>query len=753
VPILDLLVWVLCLIVLALVIHHLRRLRSQSAQSAQPSRALKDARVFTDDVFETAPIGYLEIDRDCIVRRANQQFAKLVGRTRLEFIGKHCEELAPPGCREKYTEQIVNRMSAKAAGSPYQRDYQRPDGSQVVVEIHEELLTGKSGQVTGMRLAAVDVTQRKQSDEHAFQIATELRALFRALPDFFLRLDRDGKVQDAKGGEQSDPFLEAEKFLGRHLKEVLPPESVDHFLQAQQHVQRTKSVGIVEFSVALPSAPQTYEMRLLELDWNWIAIVRNITARKTGETKLKEYAQELERKNEEMENALITAREAMQLKSRFLATMSHEIRTPMNGVLGMTDLLLGTTLHSEQQEYAETIKRSATSLLSLINDILDLSRIEAGKLSVRPVPFSLRTVIDETVSLFALQARAKGLEFRSEIAPNVPATVVSDPERLGQVLNNLLGNAIKFTDAGRIGLTAALEDESADSSRVRFTVHDTGIGIAQEDQTRIFERFTQADTSNSRKYGGTGLGLAISKELVELLGGDIGVESEPDHGSRFWFTVALGKASQGGEASIPAPAPTAASPVKAPAGGAKPRIKVTIPAPAPQSAAVSSPKTPVTAQPAAPKRDGLANLTAAVLGHSQRVLLAEDNEINQRITMRLLEKLGLAVDAVKNGREAVDAASKKSYGLILMDCQMPEMDGFEATAVIRNRERNQRHTPICALTANAMAGDRERCLAAGMDDYIAKPVSLEKLEEAIDHWLRRAADPAANPAPDPAARS
>jgi len=749
VPILDLLVWVLCLIVLALVIHHLRRLRSQPAQ---PAPAFTDARVFTDDVFETAPIGYLEIDRDCIVRRANQQFAKLVGRARLEFIGKHCEELAPPGQREKYTEQIVKRMSGKGAESPYQRDYQRPDGSNVVVEIHEELLTGKSGQITGMRMAAVDVTQRKQSDEHAFQIATELHALFRALPDFFLRLDRDGKVQDAKGGEKSDPFLEAEKFLGRHLKEVLPPEAVDQFAQAQEHVKRTKSVGMVEFSIVMPSSPQTYEMRLLELDWNWMAIVRNITARKTGETKLKEYAQELERKNEEMESALMTAREAMQLKSRFLATMSHEIRTPMNGVLGMTDLLLGTALQSEQQEYAETIKRSATSLLSLINDILDLSRIEAGKLSVRPVSFSLKTVIDETVSLFALQARAKGLEFRLEIAPNVPATVVSDPERLGQVLNNLLGNAIKFTDAGRIGLTAVLEDESAGSSQVRFTVHDTGIGIAPEDQTRIFERFTQADTSNSRKYGGTGLGLAISKELVELLGGEIGVESEPDHGSRFWFTVALGKTAQAEQAAVPAPLPKAASSVKTPVESAKPRIKVTIPAPAPQSPAVSPPKAPVAAQPTVPKRDGLANLTAAVLGHhSQRVLLAEDNEINQRITMRLLEKLGLAADAVKNGREAVDAVSKKSYGLILMDCQMPEMDGFEATAVIRNRERNERHTPICALTANAMAGDRERCLAAGMDDYIAKPVSLEKLEEAIDRWIRHAANPAAQPAPDPAA--
>ena len=739
-PILELLVWVLCVIVLALVIHHVRRTRAQSGAVASAS---------AEDLFETAPIGYLEIDRDGTVQRANRQYANLLGRARLELVGKHCEELAPAAHREKYSEQIARRMSGEVRLAPYQREYERPDGSKVVLEIHEELLTGSSGQVNGMRMAAVDVTQRKKSDEQAFQIASELHALFQAFPDFFLRLDREGKVQDAKGGGKSDPFLAPDKFVGRNLKELLPPDAVDQFVRAQEHVRRTKSLGIAEFSVDLGPEPQIYELRLLELDWESIAIVRNITARKTDETKLKEYAQELERKNEEMETALMTAREATQLKSRFLATISHEIRTPINGVLGMTDLLLGTALKTEQQEYAETIKRSATSLLALVNDILDLSRIEAGKVTIRPVPFALKTVLDETVSLFALQARAKGLEFRLELAPNVPAMVVSDPERLGQVLNNLLGNAIKFTDAGRIGLTVILAGESADSSQVRFIVHDTGIGIAEEDQTRIFERFTQADTSNTRKYGGTGLGLAISKELVELLGGEIGVDSEPDHGSKFWFTVALGKAAQVENA----PVPKAASSPRAPAQSAKPHIKLTIPTPAPQPSAVSPPKAAVPAQPAVQKPNGLANLTAAVLGHSQRVLLAEDNEVNQRITVRLLEKLGLAVDAVANGREAVDAVSKKNYGLILMDCQMPEMDGFEATAVIRNRERNNRHTPICALTANAMEGDRERCLAAGMDDYIAKPVSVEKLQEAIDRWIRRAGNPAAQTVPGVATRT
>ena len=736
-PLLEVLVWVLCLVVLSLVVHHLRRSGKHTSARVTPAAAADN------DLFETAPIGYVEIDREGIVQRANQQFAKLVGRSRAELVGQHSNQLAPASQREKYAEQIKQRMSGETALTPYQAEYERPDGGKVVVEAHEELLKGASGQVIGMRLAVVDITQRKKSDEHAFQIAAELRALFQAFPDFFLRLDGDGNVHEAKGGEKSDPFLSANKFVGRNIQEVLPPDGVNQFLAVHERVKRTKSLGIAEFSVDTYPEPQTYELRLLELDWEWIAIVRNTTSRKADEAKLQEYAQELERKNEEMEAALTTAREATQLKSRFLATMSHEIRTPMNGVLGMTELLLASTLQPEQQECAQSIKRSASSLLSLSNDMLDLSRLEAGRLTMRPVAFSLKAILDETASLFAPQAHAKGLEFKLEVAPNVPATVVSDPERLRQILNNLLGNAVKFTEAGRIGLTVVVQGESAESSQIRFTVHDTGIGVAAEQHDWIFERFTQADTSSTRKYGGTGLGLALSKELVELLGGEIGVESELGRGSQFWFTVELGKASQPVTSRPAEQAPSA----KPAAPAARPVVKITIPATAPGSAATNRP-----AQPTAQKRDGLASLTAAVKGRNQRVLLAEDNEVNQRIMLRLLEKLGVQVDAVRNGREAVQAVIQKSYSLIFMDCQMPDMDGYEATAVIRNREEDTRHTPICALTANAMEGDRERCLAAGMDDYIAKPVSVEKLREAIERWMPGAARPIAQPTP-PAVRS
>ncbi len=491
------------------------------------------------------------------------------------------------------------------------------------------------------------------------------------------------------------------------MRDLLPDGVAALFGEAQDKVRKTGVLELIEFKVDGKQGEQVYETRLLPLSWDhWIAIVRNITARKNVELKLTGYAQELEKKNEELEAALATAREATQLRSRFLANMSHEIRTPMNGVLGMTDFLLGTKLTSEQQEFAESIKSSADALLALINDILDLSKMEAGKLRLDRVPFQLGATLAEVASMVALEARMKGLAFVSNFPPDLPRVVVGDPGRLRQVLRNLLGNALKFTDSGEIGIHAELLNEATNVIQFRFTVHDTGIGMTIDQQHRLFESFTQVDGSSTRRHGGTGVGLAISKQLVELLGGEIGVSSEPGHGSRFWFTASFGKAE-------PEQLRTPAKPAVLP----KPPVR-----PVAQKLPASAPARPV-------------QKPVPVASHL-RILLAEDNEINQRITLRLLEKLGVPADAVVNGREAVQALEKRKYHLVLMDCQMPEMDGFEATAIVRSREVGN-HTPICALTANAMEGDRERCLAAGMDDYISKPVGLEKLQKAVDRWVHR----------------
>jgi two-component system, sensor histidine kinase and response regulator len=670
--------------------------------------------------------------------------------------------------------------------------------------------------------------------EEALRASEErFRQLAEVFPETIFEADLSGKLTYANAhGYNRFGINDADIEQGIHIMSMVVPEERQIVQKRIQERVGGKSGRFLEYK-ALRKNGQTFDAMAystnIQTNGQITGIrgfILDISERKRAEKELLETNRRLEEATVRANEMAVQAEMASIAKSEFLANMSHEIRTPMNGVIGMTGLLLDTELSDEQRKYAGIVRASGESLLTILNDILDFSKIEAGKLEMETLDFDLRALLDDFAATLALRAHDKGIEFICAAAPDVPAYLQGDPGRLRQILTNLAGNAVKFTHRGEIAVRAGLVSETDADAVLRFSIKDTGIGIPAEKQAILFQKFTQVDASTTRQYGGTGLGLAISKQLVERMGGEIGVTSEEGRGSEFWFTVHLGKQAEQEHNVVP-PAdihgahvlvvddnatnrevlstqfkawgmrteetpdgPTAlqalyrgrdtddpfriaildmqmpgmdgaalARIIKADEtlkdtrlvlfsslgqrGDARKMEEIGFSAyltkPARQSELLGCLSTVLAGanatQPVQPivTRHAVRELRRGMV----RILLAEDNITNQMVAVGILKKLGLRADAVANGAEAVKALETLPYDLVLMDVQMPEMDGLEATQHIRDPQSAVRNhqIPIIAMTAHAMQGDRERCLEAGMNDYVTKPVSPQALAEALDKWL------------------
>ena len=683
---------------------------------------------------------------------------------------------------------------------------------------------GNPVRVTGTHL---DVEQRKRTEEARRQaeqalLAAELRfrSLTQSTADAILSADSHGNILSWNNGAEKMFGYREEELLGRSVTMIMPAkyrEAYGHGLARRRAGGEAPVVGKTIELWGLRKNGTEFPLELSLSAWTtadgelYGGIIRDITDRRKTAA--------------ELAQARDAALESTRLKSEFLANMSHEIRTPMNAIIGLSSLLLDTELNAEQRDFAETVHQSAEALLVLANDILDFSKIEAGKLDLDIVEFDLRQLVEECMQTNAERADRKGLELACLMPDSVPTSLRGDPVRLRQVLLNLVGNAIKFTARGEVSVRVDRLDAESDAATIRFEVVDTGIGVPAAARKRIFNSFTQADGSMTRKYGGTGLGLAISKQLVDLMGGEIGFESEPDKGSTFWFKVRLVKQaaiadvpevsalrglrvllvddnstnrrvlslftdSWGMHADHAVDGREAMARLKTCAAEGRPYdvavldldlpditgleladsiafdpaippVRVVLMISVSQRAHGQTHQSGIAASVTKPIRRSqlLECLTViarsatmpASRGSAQQkvgiptaasgsaligpILVAEDNPVNQKVALRQLEKLGYKADVAANGLEVLEALSRTPYPLVLMDVQMPEMDGFEATAEIRRREGAAQHTPIIAMTAHTMAGEREKCLQAGMDDYLSKPVKLDDLADVLRRWM------------------
>jgi two-component system, sensor histidine kinase and response regulator len=791
---------------------------------------LQHSQALLNSVFEHLPhMVFVKDARTLRFVEFNKAGEELTGFSREELLGKSDYDFFPQEEADFFTEKDRAVLAAGSLLEIAEEEIKTKHKGIRILRTKKVPLRDPQGAPQYLLGISEDITERRQSETARFR----LQQAINHGQDGTALLDADGRYTYINPAHASIYGYTVEELLGESWTRLFHKEWAAMIEQMylpilysdgqwQGEILGRKKSGdafYVDLSLTLLKEPGTGRHTIL-------CTCRDISQRK-----------QLERDLLDAKNA---AEAGIRAKSEFLATMSHEIRTPMNGVLGMTDLLFDTALTPDQREYVQTLKHSGTSLMRIINDILDFSKLEAGKLTIESLPFDLRMTIEDTLDLLAPTAQMKQLELVGLIDAQVPNTAVGDPGRIRQVMTNLIGNAIKFTERGEVSVQILKAEETASSVLLRFEIVDTGVGLTEEAKAKLFQAFTQADSSTARRYGGTGLGLAICKRLTELMGGQIGIQSDPGKGTCVWFTIRL--CLQPDAASLPTPAlidnlnglriclvddnatnrsllqyhardwkmhcesaedgPSALTLIRRAAAAGTPfdlaildmqmpgmdglqlgrairadarlnrtrlvlltslgrRGDATLAQASGFSGYLTKPvrKTHlydclrlVMGQSPAPHANSQSVTTgsslitrhqvAEVHAHA-RLLVVDDNPVNQKVAVKMLEKLGLRVDVANNGKEALAALTRHHYNLVFMDCQMPELDGFETTRLIRTHEQPGTHLPVVAMTANAMQGDREHCLASGMDDFVSKPVTNQDLQRVLTQWLNRSDDRAA----------
>ncbi len=634
--------------------------RLTEALAQAENRMRRRIELLSEVIFETDAAGALVF--------LNPAWEKVLGRPLRESLGGPLSRFVPPEDWPTLDAVMTGGQPEPAAGQPPVR-LLRADGRIVWAELS----------ATPMPDGGVVGTLRDITREKAARDELAMLSLVASYTDNLVIItDREGRTEWVNRAFTARTGYALADILGRKPGELLQGPDTDREVVARIRAHIAEGHSFKTELVNYTRAGERYWITLQ------ISPIRDASGRverfvaiQTDSTDVRRYQRELEVAKEGAEKMALTAEAANRAKSEFLATMSHEIRTPLNGIMGMAELLVESPLTPKQRQYAEIVHGSGRALLNVINDILDYSKIEAGMLATETVPFNLCTVIEQASALLLPQAQEKGIGLGLRYDSGMPRHFLGDPGRIRQIILNLMGNAIKFTEKGSVSVATSCLTRGADGALVQVAVEDTGIGIPEHIQAQLFEKFFQADSSTTRRYGGTGLGLAICKRLAALMGGDVGVASKVGQGSTFWVNLRL---------------------QFDPAGGAGAADESALEA-APASAA--------------------------------RVLLVEDNPTNRFLAEEYLHQIGCAVLVARSGHEAVRLAARYDFDLVIMDCNLPELDGLEATAMIRRQEAGRRRVPIIALTANAMAGDRERCLAAGMDDYLSKPISLSDLTKCV----------------------